>query len=196
MQKSIVPSGFFGNNKENIVIIENFLEKKDLEELQYFSKNIKIFNKLEKENIWNDRLLLEEPFIKENRKLFIKLKYVYLNKIKNEIEKKFGFLLENSAISIATWRVGDNQHPHIDKEDESGVPSLTTPLYDFSSLIYINDDYIGGEIYFPNHGVEIKPDAGSLIFFPGDKNFPHGVKKILEGQRFTVPVFWTALKKL
>lgn len=53
-------------------------------------------------------------------------------------------------------------------------------------LVYLNDDYEGGEIFFPRYNLTIKPKAGTLITFPGSLYYIHGVKKITNGNRFTI----------
>ena len=53
-------------------------------------------------------------------------------------------------------------------------------------LIYLNDDYEGGEIYFPRQDISIKPKAGTLITFPGSLHYIHGVNKITSGTRYTI----------
>jgi hypothetical protein len=53
-------------------------------------------------------------------------------------------------------------------------------------LGYLNDDYDGGELYFPQYDFYIKPKPGSLVMFPGGLNCVHGVAKIKSGIRYTV----------
>ena len=54
----------------------------------------------------------------------------------------------------------------------------------FSMVEYLNDDYEGGEISFPNHNITIKPEKGSLIMFPSQDPFVHEVKPIISGDRY------------
>lgn len=49
----------------------------------------------------------------------------------------------------------------------------------FGAVIYINDNYQGGEVYYPELDLEIKPKAKSLLVHRG--NIPHGVKSIIGG---------------
>jgi hypothetical protein len=53
--------------------------------------------------------------------------------------------------------------------------------------IYINDNYEGGQVYFPEIPYEIKPVANSLIMWAGNKNYIHGVKDPITANRYT----WT-----
>lgn len=53
-------------------------------------------------------------------------------------------------------------------------------------LVYLNDDYEGGELYFPRYDYSIKPSAGTMITFPGSLYYIHGVKEITKGVRYTI----------
>jgi predicted 2-oxoglutarate/Fe(II)-dependent dioxygenase YbiX len=57
-------------------------------------------------------------------------------------------------------------------------------------LLYINDDYEGGELDFRDHDLTIKPKAGQLITFPGGFLNIHQVKKVESGTRHTIGAFW------
>ncbi|MFM2392979.1 MAG: hypothetical protein RLZZ546_961, partial [Bacteroidota bacterium] len=96
--------------------------------------------------------------------------------------------------SVVRWPVGTRQVPHADKELHEG-PSAGQPNdfphYDIGTVVYLNNDYEGGELYFPMQGIEFKPKTGAAYWFPGDKNYIHGVRPILSGNRFTLPFFWT-----
>ena len=69
---------------------------------------------------------------------------------------------------------------HID----SGSSSRT-----LSVVLYLNDNYDGGEITFPNvgDGVTVKPTAGSAIFFPSNYVFAHEVGEVSNGIRYALP---------
>jgi len=55
-----------------------------------------------------------------------------------------------------------------------------------SILAYLNDDYEGGELYFPELNFGIKPKVGMLILFPGSLHYVHGVAPITSGVRYTL----------
>jgi predicted 2-oxoglutarate/Fe(II)-dependent dioxygenase YbiX len=56
--------------------------------------------------------------------------------------------------------------------------------YNLAAICYLNDDYVGGEIFFPHVNKKIKPKAGDLVMFPG--RFRHGVTGVTNGQRHTM----------
>jgi hypothetical protein len=88
--------------------------------------------------------------------------------------------LNLDRITIKAWNEGQSMGPHFDGQD--GNKDLA-----FSLVAYINDDYEGGEISFPNHNITIKPKAGSLIMFPSQEPYIHEVKPIASGTRYMSP---------
>lgn len=60
----------------------------------------------------------------------------------------------------------------------------------YSGLFFLNDNYEGGELYFFNLGVQIKPKIGSLVLFRGDEERLHGVNQVRSGYRCNLVLFW------
>lgn len=58
-----------------------------------------------------------------------------------------------------------------------------------SVLIYLNDDYVGGEIEFPNFKVKIKPKSGTLILFPSNYAYGHIAHPVESGTKYVI-VTW------
>lgn len=90
---------------------------------------------------------------------------------------------EPEATHIAKFEAGYGMHEHFDASKPN----------DIATLIYLNDDYEGGEIYFPQLGIEIKPKPGDLVMFPDNPGYVHGVKSITSGVRFTTPRWFTRI---
>jgi hypothetical protein len=64
------------------------------------------------------------------------------------------------------------------------------PRHVWASVAYINDNYNGGEIYFTNKNIEIKPPKGSILVFPATEEYEHGVKHVQAGPiRYVLPAF-------
>ena len=64
-----------------------------------------------------------------------------------------------------------------------------------STVGYLNDNYSGGEINFPYVGVTIKPEAGSVIFFPSNFVYVHEVQPMISGRRYAVPQWYHSLQQ-
>jgi hypothetical protein len=97
--------------------------------------------------------------------------------------------LYNTAASAHKWIPGSFAEPHADNTNPDGTPS-SWRQYKYVSLLYLNDDYEGGELYFINQGIEIKPRRGSLIMFDPSAEYLHGVRKIKSGNRYTLMTSW------
>ena len=61
----------------------------------------------------------------------------------------------------------------------------------FSSILILNNDYEGGELCFNKDGREqiVKNTPGSLVIWPSSFMFPHMVKPLKKGVRYSI-VSW------
>ena len=84
--------------------------------------------------------------------------------------------------TIRRYKTGGAMGAHIDKNADNPENSM-----DWTALIYLNDDYEGGEVIFEDHGLSLKPSAGSIIFFPCLE--PHSVNKITSGTKTYIFLF-------
>lgn len=71
---------------------------------------------------------------------------------------------------------------HLPAHQDQGISTRT-----LSTVSYLNDDYVGGEIEFMHSAVKIKPPAGSIIFFPSNYLYVHEVHPIVSGERYSLP---------
>ena len=79
--------------------------------------------------------------------------------------------------------------PHSDNSELDGTPNAWQDNK-FVTIIYLNDDYSGGNLFFEDHGIEISPETGTMIAFdPGFINI-HGVTEITNGKRYTILCSW------
>ena len=56
-------------------------------------------------------------------------------------------------------------------------------------IIYLNDDFEGGEIYYPNKGLSYKPCRNSLVLHPATEPYKHGVNEVTSGMRYYITMF-------
>jgi hypothetical protein len=87
------------------------------------------------------------------------------------------------------WVEGGFGNPHSDNCDEDGNPTAFE-INKYVAILYLNDDYEGGNLYFPQHELEIRPTKYSLYVLPGGIENIHGVREILSGERHTMLSFW------
>jgi len=204
---SITPSGFFGSSKDNIIELENFMTEEEITFLENAARDITIWDITETHtnengtviydsNYWKDRVATGKSLDKNNPQITIVLQTLF-ERLQPVIEEFFNVRVEPTGKAIVRWLPGQFQNPHADKElhdgPDAGKPN-DFPYYDIASLFYLNDDYDGGELYFPLQDVKLKPKRGAAYFFPGDKNYIHGVTEIKNNIRYTCPFFWTILE--
>lgn len=89
-------------------------------------------------------------------------------------------------IKVAKYDTGKGMGPHCDAEDPSG----TGENLKYSLVCYLNDDYEGGEIYFKNQDVKIKPKAGSLVLFPSVHPYLHESLPVTKGNKIMFTTHW------
>lgn len=70
------------------------------------------------------------------------------------------------------------------------VDNHSDPMIEYAVIMYINDDYNAGELFFGRLGLEIVPPAKSLLIFPSGEDYLHGVKPPTAGPlRYVLPSF-------
>ena len=88
-----------------------------------------------------------------------------------------------SPNSISKYDVGKFMGPHVDSYGDEREPVL-------SVVLYLNSDYEGGELYFPNQDIKIKPETGSAVVFPSVEPYFHTSLEIKSGYKYISPGFW------
>ena len=78
---------------------------------------------------------------------------------------------------------GGENEIHTDNYEESNKK-------DKSALLYLNDEFIGGDLIFPDQELVINPRPGTVIFFEGNLDKPHGVTKVESGKRHNLITFF------
>lgn len=204
---SITPSGFFGDSPDNIVALEDFMTAEELEFLDTFARNNTTWDYTESHynedgvciydaSYWENRVATADTLASVDPKA-VEIIVGMQQRLKVEVDKFLQVDAWPTSPAVVRWLPGQLQMPHADKElhegENRGKPN-DFPYYDIAGLFYLNDDYEGGELYFPNQGIQFKPKRGAAYFFPGDMNYIHGVTEVKSGIRYVSPFFWTILK--
>ena len=87
------------------------------------------------------------------------------------------------------WNVGAFAPFHSDNTDMEGNWSAWEKSK-LVCLLYINDNYTGGELNFRDHPVKLKPHARQLVTFPGGIHNVHEVTVVEGTTRHTIGAFW------
>jgi hypothetical protein len=127
-----------------------------------------------------------------------------INQVKDRLEYKYGQrLVCDPQIWGRVWSIGDFQTMHSDSEynnselafeingsDPHWHTHIPRFLSDYSSLVYLNDDYEGGEIVFPEYDLTISPKAGEVVTFPTNSMYLHAVNQVKSGTRYNIVLKW------
>lgn len=171
--------------EDKIWVVHNFIDKKESEIY------LEIANSVNEEDWW-----------KENGGWY-KGKYLNLSnnpiiqKLSNSITKRFSELFEHGSSytygspgSIHRMTKGQEMFVHA---DFSELDDKDDDIVLFNTAIYHND-VPGGEIYYPEIGIEYHPTQGDLVMHPGTTRYRHGVKTVLEDTRY-ISTLWAANDK-
>ena len=113
-------------------------------------------------------------------------------KEKIEVDLRTPELFVESVLLACLWP-GDSHIPHADnsrREHGRWLPNHT-PQRDYTALVYLNDNFTGGELVFPDRDVVIIPKSGLFVGFPSNHKFVHAVPNVLSGKRYSLPVWFT-----
>jgi predicted 2-oxoglutarate/Fe(II)-dependent dioxygenase YbiX len=89
--------------------------------------------------------------------------------------------LWHEGYNLLKYRTGEEYKSHYDGTSQTGRA--------VSAICYLNDDYEGGELEFPNFGIKIKPEAGMLMLFPSNYAYRHIAHPITKGTKYSL-VTW------
>jgi predicted 2-oxoglutarate/Fe(II)-dependent dioxygenase YbiX len=94
---------------------------------------------------------------------------------------------------VLRYGPGGEYKPHADAENFFPDSQRWQRVIDrdLSILLYLNDSFEGGEIAFPNFGLQFKPKAGLLVAFPSDARYLHAALPVTQGIRYAL-VSWAA----
>jgi hypothetical protein len=64
-------------------------------------------------------------------------------------------------------------------------PTYVTTI---SIVVYLNDDYEGGSLWFPRFSLDVKPRAGDVIVFPSTYIYEHASQDMISGTKYSVVI--------
>jgi len=118
----------------------------------------------------------------------------YWNYIKKEIERLYSFYkikfpaMESSEINqidLLKYGVGGKYDSHTDQ-------GTSAPRH-LSIIMNLNNKYEGGDLVFADQKQKeikrLKLNTGSIVFFPSNFMYPHGIQPITKGTRYSI-VAW------
>jgi hypothetical protein len=178
---------------DELVSVENFLTDEDLDfiwskinpatqedwEIEYTS-NLKrfCFEKFGRDDVENlvaeGKFEVTQNWHDKNLNLSIYEEYgVYYERLNSLIKQTESGLMLSGLATVQRMQPGVDLMSHTDDH--------TDPSISYAAIIYINDDYNDGELFFKNLDIQLKPKPKTLLLFPGNEKYEHGVKTVADG---------------
>lgn len=110
---------------------------------------------------------------------FVRNVWHYLDDYGLRYDQSFSFL-EN--VNVNRYEPGQQYHVH---SDAGGTSTRV-----ISALVYLNDDFTGGETEFVLFGEKVQPKAGRLVIFPSNYAYAHAALPPTDGVKYSA-AFWT-----
>jgi hypothetical protein len=168
-----------GYGPGGILRFPGFISKYELSVLEKYVNNAEIVGSTSKREIQDQHVV--EIILGIEERLASLVSNEYLNRY--DIRVKEGMRM--GGLDLVKWEVGNSLPIHSDTEDYKRQPILLGGWYksNITVIIYITNNFEGGELVFPEFDLEIKPNAGELFVYPG--RYRHKVNKLLSGKRYT-----------
>jgi len=97
------------------------------------------------------------------------------------LQSKFHKLLSQADSGLQLAGFGTLQRMQEGVELKSHTDQHTDPSIRYAVILYLNDDYSDGTLFFKNKGIEVRPRPRDLLVFPGNEEYEHGVRHVGPG---------------
>jgi hypothetical protein len=179
---------------DQVLFIENFLKEEELETLLNiikttpnedwsieYTKNLARFcmEKFGRDDVEN---LVSEGKFEITQGWEDKNLNITTEPISVTLQGRLGKLLELADSSLELAGFGTLQRMQKGVELKSHTDQHTDPSIRYAAILYINDDYKDGTLFFKNkESSDLRPKPGTLLIFPGNEEYEHGVRHVGEG---------------
>lgn len=119
----------------------------------------------------------------EFKKTFEEFKKLYVYNVGLKTTKTHTGFINDEGFQVLKYKPGDYYKEHIDFAGESERRV-------YSTIVYLNNDYEGGETFFPRQNLLVKGNIGDIVFFPSTYTHPHIAKEIVSGQKYSA-ILWS-----
>jgi predicted 2-oxoglutarate/Fe(II)-dependent dioxygenase YbiX len=131
--------------------------------------------------------------------LFPKIEDLLRNAVHQIINPFYQQEVNSSEIpQILSYGIGGHYKPHIDGESIWVTPRgekiwKKSTDRDLSIVLFLNNDFEGGDFVFPELKVRVRPEPGMMVCFPSNHHYMHGVEPVTKGRRYSI-VTWATVK--
>ncbi len=126
-----------------------------------------------------------------------KIKYPYSQEAKEifqNVNNRISLTLDDKDNTVVQTKVIQRLVPTLSKislrEHSDSKGDFETDSHITKGIvIYINDDYEGGEIEYTKKNIIFKPRAGMMIVHPGTEEYSHRVLQVKQSPRYFISAF-------
>ena len=192
---------------DQILFVKNFLEKKELEEVLYiinktpnedwsieYTRNLARFcmEKFGRDDVEN---LVAEGKFEITQGWQDKNLEIGKEEISKTLQKRLQNLISLYNDDLELTGFGTLQRMYEGVELKSHTDQHTDPSIKYAAILYLNDDYKDGTLFFKNkQNSDLKPTPGTLLLFPGNEEYEHGVRHVGKGPVRYVTVGFIKIK--
>jgi hypothetical protein len=102
--------------------------------------------------------------------------------ISRTLQERIGNMLKTADPTLQLSGFGTLQRMQEGVELKSHTDQHTDPAIRYATILYINDDYNEGTLFFESkENSDLKPKPGTLLIFPGSEEYHHGVRHVGKG---------------
>lgn len=175
-----------------LYVVEDFLSKEQCQILiDCYERNVEMFAEKTGEKFWDGRYIQMHDIMHHEidaTRILQQIRHISSMYVINEFVN--GEPIYPDTAQIVGWKEGMEMRPHADNMMPDGGPN-NSPHRNYTTIIYLNDDYEGGNTYFPSLGVRVAPKAGSLVVFGAGYEYVHGVTMVTRGKRYIYSGWFT-----
>lgn len=177
------------------IVEENFITPSARRALfRWIKQKEYLFNRHESSiEYWDKKCIhYSEEYIPEDIKYILKKACLAMREfISINLPDQSSEYLYSEEPQIVRWKTGDVMTPHADNIEQDNITPNTSPWRSFGGVIFLNSDFDGGKLYYPNVGIEVNPKPGMVVLHPAGIEYTHGVSKVTRGIRYTISNFFT-----
>jgi Rps23 Pro-64 3,4-dihydroxylase Tpa1-like proline 4-hydroxylase len=132
-------------------------------------------------------------------KIMPQIKALYDNIVHHVINPFYGFKIRDSeAPQLLVYNSGGHYRAHYDgvakwKNPDGSIIWKKSVDRDVSTILFLNDEFEGGDFVFPDLRVRIRPEPGLLVAFPSSQFYSHMVEPVISGTRYAM-VNWMTVQ--
>ena len=99
-------------------------------------------------------------------------------------------ITDDSGYELLRYQEGQHFGLHTD-----AILGRNEGFRQLSGLIFLNDNYEGGETSFPRQGFKFKGEAGDVLLFPSNFCYPHESLPVTCGTKYAIVTWFVAYPK-